>query len=71
MVNKILGWIAFGLSITGVWLNAHYIIWCWPIWIASNIVWLCWSYRKREWSQFSLWIVFLISSIYGWIMWSG
>ena len=66
---KTLGWVATILSITGILLNANLIIWCWSVWILSNVFWIIWSINKKEWSQLVLWIVFLITNIYGWYQW--
>lgn len=62
-------WIALSLSIIGILLNALKIIWCWPIWVASNVCWLIYSYRNKDRSQLILWTVFLITNFYGWWMW--
>lgn len=66
---KTLGWVATILSITGILLNANLIIWCWSVWILSNVFWIIWSINKKEWSQLVLWIIFLITNIYGWYQW--
>jgi nicotinamide riboside transporter PnuC len=67
---KILSWIATILSLTGIILNAYLIIWCWGIWMASNVLWVIWSIRKKEWSQTVLWVVFFVTNIYGWYQWN-
>jgi nicotinamide mononucleotide transporter len=65
-----ISWFASAISLMGIILNASKIIWCWPIWILSNIFWIYWAYKKREWALFSLWIVFSIFNMYGWYMWA-
>jgi nicotinamide mononucleotide transporter len=67
---KLLSWIATTLSIIGIVLNSYLIIWCWPVWIASNVLWIIWSVKKKEWSQLILWNVFFLTNIYGWYQWS-
>jgi len=66
---KIIGWIASIFSLLGTLLNAFQIIWCWPVWIAGNILWIYWSYKKREYSQLILWLVFEASNCFGWYKW--
>lgn len=66
---KIVGWFATILSILGIILNAYLIIWCWLIWIMSNIFWIYWALKKKEWAQIILWIVFLCSNIFGLWQW--
>ena len=66
---KLLSWVASILSLSGVILNAQHIIYCWPIWCIANVFWIFWAYKKREWSQFILWIAFTLSNLYGWWCW--
>ena len=72
MKNKliIIGWIASALSLVGTVLNAFQVIWCWPLWIFGNFFWIYWSYKKREWSQLVLWIVFQVANTLGWYQWA-
>ena len=67
---KTLGWVASFFSLLGVVLNALMIIWCWPVWCIGNTLWMVWSYRKKEYAQFILWIVFTLANFYGWYNWS-
>lgn len=63
-------WIAVILSLIGMILNAKKNIWCWPIWILSDCVWLyCVAIKTYQPQQIILWIAFLISNIYGWYWW--
>ena len=67
---KIISWIASIISLIGIMLNAYKIIWCWPVWIIGNLLWLYWSYKKREWAQFILWMVFEVTNIFAWYQWT-
>jgi len=66
---KEISWIASGFSLIGTLLNAFQIIWCWPLWIFGNIFWIYWSWKKKEWAQFVLWVVFQAANILGWYQW--
>ena len=66
---KIIGWVASFLSLFGTILNAFKIIWCWPLWLAGNFIWMYWSWKKKEWSQLILWSAFQITNIIGWYSW--
>jgi nicotinamide riboside transporter PnuC len=66
---KTIGWIASSFSLTGTLLNAFKIIWCWPLWIFGNMFWIYWSWKKKEWSQLVLWIVFDLANMVGWYQW--
>jgi len=66
-----LGWIAFALSVIGILFNAKKVIWCWPIWLVSNVMWIIhiWIQPTPDYSALSLWVVFFISNVYGWFQW--
>lgn len=65
-----IAWIAAGLSLTGVVFNAKKSIWCWPIWILSNVCWLYYTtFVNRQLPQMILWSVFLAANIYGFFEW--
>ena len=61
--------IALILSVIGIILNAKKIIWCWLVWIISNIFWIIYMINRDEISSVILWIVFTIFNIYGWYEW--
>ena len=61
--------IALFLSVIGIVLNAKKIIWCWLVWIISNIFWIVYMIGRDEISSVILWIVFTIFNIYGWYEW--
>ena len=67
---KTISWIGAVFTVSGTVLNAYQIIWCWPIWITGNLLWLYWSFHKKEWAQFSLFSAFQLSNILGWYEWS-
>jgi len=66
---EILGWIATIISIIGIILNAKKIIYCWPVWLLSNILWITYFSVLKNGPSIVLWIVFSIFNIYGWIKW--
>lgn len=66
---KVIGWIATTLSIIGILLNAFKIVWCWPVWIASNFFWIYWATKKKVVSQVVLWVVFLLFNLFGLYAW--
>ena len=67
---KILSWVAFALSTLGTFLNAYQIIWCWPVWCIANCIWIYYSIKTKQYSQLWLWIVFTLSNLYAWYIWS-
>jgi nicotinamide riboside transporter PnuC len=69
MIMNLVGWLASILSIFGVFLNARKNIWCWYIWIVSNIIWLIYYYDKKDFPAIVLWVAFTGFNVYGLIMW--
>ena len=63
-------WLGYILTIVGLILNGKMIIWCWPIWIVSDVVWIWYFYPKRELAVVILNITFIILNFYGWYQWS-
>jgi len=66
---ELLGWIATSFSIIGIILNARKIIWCWPVWVVSNILWIIYFEKLKMTPSVVLWIVFSVFNVYGWIQW--
>lgn len=64
-------WIAFILSFAGILLNAKKNMWCWPIWIVSNILWIIFNLSQPtpDYATLCLWMIFMMSNIYGWFQW--
>ena len=67
---RLIGWVASFFSLLGVFFNAYRLPICWPIWCFGNIFWIYWAYKKKEWAQVILWIVFTIANLYGWYQWT-
>ena len=68
-INRNISWVAFALSFVGMILNAHEIIWCWPVWISAACIWIYVSFKRGDKAMTLTWIVFLCSNVYGWIQW--
>jgi len=63
------GSIAVGLTIAGIVLNGWRSIYCWPVWILSNLAWADYSLRRKQWPVFLLQIIVTVFDIYGWRQW--
>ena len=66
-----IGWIAVICSVVGIVLNARKVIWCWAVWIISNIMWTIHALTIKDWAAVCLWIVFTGFNIYGWYQWQS
>jgi nicotinamide mononucleotide transporter len=65
----LLGWAATATSIIGIGLNARKNIYCWPVWLLSNVLWISHAIILKDAPSIFLWAVFGISNIYGWFQW--
>ena len=63
-------WIALILSLVGILLNAAKIIYCWPVWLLSDIAWGIYARKKKLSALFYLQFLFGLANIWGWWMWS-
>lgn len=63
---------ALALSLAGIILNAQKIIWCWPVWLASNILWIIHflPHKKSQWGAITLNLVFFAFNVLGWVLWT-
>lgn len=64
-----LGYFATFISLIGIILNARKNIWCWPIWIGSNLLWIIYSLIEGDIPSVVLWSMFTFANIYGWKVW--
>ena len=60
---------AVALSIAANWLTAMKIIWCWPVWIATNVLFALMFFHFELWGLFSMQFVYAALSVAGWYAW--
>jgi len=59
----------FVLSVAGVWLTARQNIWCWPVGIASVVVYAIVFLEVKLYSDASLQVIYIFLQAYGWYVW--
>ena len=59
----------FLLSVAAVWLTARQHILCWPIGIASVVVYAVVFLEVKLYSDAGLQVIFAVLQVYGWIVW--
>jgi len=64
-----IAWIAFLFSMVGIVLNAKKIIWCWPVWLVSNVLWIIHMTQTHDNAALMTWVVFLAFNVYGYYEW--
>jgi nicotinamide riboside transporter PnuC len=69
------GWAAYveftavALSILANWLTAMKIVWCWPVWMTTNVLFAALFYDAELWGLFTTQFAFFALSIVGWLAW--
>jgi nicotinamide mononucleotide transporter len=66
----LLGYIAAFVSLVGILLNARKNIWCWPVWLVSNVLWIYYSVVEGDIPSIILWSMFSGANLWGWYIWS-
>ena len=66
---ELFGYLATFVSLVGIVLNSKKKMACWIVWLFSNIMWIIYSAIEGDVPSISLWILFSIFNIYGWIQW--
>ena len=57
------------LSFAGIYLNAKKIIYCWHVWVVSNVIWILYCIKTREYVTMIMWSGFILANIYGYLQW--
>jgi nicotinamide mononucleotide transporter len=60
---------AVALSIFANWLTAMKVIWCWPVWMATNVLFAVLFAQNELWGLFTMQFVFFALSVLGWRTW--
>lgn len=63
---ELAGWITTGL---GIWLTTRRTLWCWPVILAADVLYLVVFYQARLLSDALLQIFFVVFTLYGWWNW--
>lgn len=69
MSIKTVEWIGVGFSIVGLLLNAWKSVFCWPVWIFSDVFFIYVAVKIKNKPQIVLWMIFIIANIYAWHKW--
>jgi nicotinamide mononucleotide transporter len=63
---ELAGWIT---TMLGIWLTTRRTLWCWPVILAADVLYLVVFYRAKLLSDALLQIFFVVFTIYGWWNW--
>jgi nicotinamide mononucleotide transporter len=63
---EVAGWLTTWI---GIWLTTRRTLWCWPITLAADVLYLVVFYRAQLLSDALLQIFFVVFTLYGWWNW--
>lgn len=64
-------WVIAYFSIAGVIINVFKNPFCFVIWGVTNTFWMVYNFRKKEYAQAFIFLIYLIVAIFGFLKWSG
>jgi len=62
-------WIMSLLGVTATLLNANQIVWCFALYVVTNIYWTWHNAKIKEYAQASLCFIYLLISVWGFNNW--
>jgi nicotinamide mononucleotide transporter len=62
-------WAGFATTVLGIWLTTRRTLWCWPVVLAADILYLAVFFRARLYSDTLLQMFFIAFTLYGWWHW--
>jgi nicotinamide mononucleotide transporter len=65
---EVTGW---STTLVGIWLTTRRNLWCWPITLAADVLYLIVFYRAQLLSDALLQVFFIVFTIYGWWNWAN
>lgn len=65
---EVTGW---STTLVGIWLTTRRNLWCWPITLAADVLYLVVFYRAQLLSDALLQVFFIVFTIYGWWNWAN
>jgi nicotinamide mononucleotide transporter len=63
---EVAGWTA---TLVGIWLTTRRNLWCWPITLVADVLYLVVFYQARLLSDALLQVFFVVFTLYGWWHW--
>lgn len=62
-------WAGFAATVLGIWLTTRRTLWCWPVVLAADLLYLIVFFRARLYSDTLLQVFFIAFTLYGWWHW--
>jgi nicotinamide mononucleotide transporter len=65
---EVTGW---STTLVGIWLTTRRNLWCWPITLVADVIYLVVFYRAQLLSDALLQVFFIVFTLYGWWNWAS
>ena len=62
-------WAGFSATVVGIWLTTRRTLWCWPVVLAADLLYLIVFFRAQLYSDTLLQVFFIAFTLYGWWHW--
>jgi nicotinamide mononucleotide transporter len=62
-------WAGFATTVLGIWLTTRRTLWCWPVVLAADILYLIVFFHASLYSDTLLQVFFVAFTLYGWWHW--
>jgi nicotinamide mononucleotide transporter len=62
-------WAGFATTFVGIWLTTRRTLWCWPVVLAADLLYLVVFFRAQLFSDALLQVFFIAFTLYGWLHW--
>ena len=63
-------WAGWSTTLIGIWLTTRRSLWCWPITLIADVLYLVVFYRAALLSDALLQVFFVVFTLYGWWNWA-
>ncbi len=65
-----IAWVAMLITLLAVFLTTKKSIWCWPVGIANNVLWIVYAITTFQLPLVVLNAILLSLNVYGWRQWT-
>lgn len=65
---EVAGW---STTLVGIWLTTRRNLWCWPVTLVADVIYLAVFYRAQLLSDALLQLFFIVFTLYGWWNWAN
>ncbi|MCC6425679.1 MAG: nicotinamide mononucleotide transporter [Phycisphaerales bacterium] len=64
-----IGWIATIATFLGVYLTGSNTLWCWPVYLLSNVLWIVYGLTEQQMPLIAMHSMLMVLNIAAWNKW--